>query len=312
MTDACLANDELLAAGNASGRDVLFRETPLERAERVTLGTAWALQPKRIGGLAALARLWLTDLVTMRRDLPDPQRAFNAGGLCGIARDVSPSTVIEAYRRGLFTFAHYGPLKWVSPPERCLLYFHDFHVEKELRRIMRQGRYRVTFDRDFERVIASCAGRRAGRWHVTWITPRIMRLFADLFDQGHAHSVEVWNKDGRLVGGSYGLAIGGAFFGESQFSTERNTSKIAMTVLTWHLARWGFAFSDAKSDNPTLRAMKFQPVPRSEFLALLADATSRPGKTGRWEVEADLKTVAAWDPKRDYAPPPELEPAETA
>ena len=143
---------------------------------------------------------------------------------------------------------------------------------------MRQGRYTVTFDRDFEAVIAACAGTRQTRWHLTWITPRIMRAYAELFDAGHAHSFEVWNEKGELAGGGYGVAIGGAFATESQFSREPNTSKIGFTVLNWHLARWGFAFNDGKVMTPTCRDMGFREIARGEFLARLADAAQKPGR----------------------------------
>src|SRR5215467_5450136 len=95
--------------------------------------------------------------------------------------DALPISLVAAYERGLFTFAHVGPLKWVSPPERCVLFFNEIHLARKLRRQMRQGRYTVTFDRDFEAIIKACAGRRDGKWHVTWITPRIMRAYAELF-----------------------------------------------------------------------------------------------------------------------------------
>jgi leucyl/phenylalanyl-tRNA--protein transferase len=175
-------------------RAALFRETPLETIERWALGTAWPLKPSRIGGLPALARLWLTDLITPRRELPDPEHTLNAAGLCGMVHELSVPTLVEAYTRGLFTFAHFGPLKWVSPPERCVLFFGEIHVGKTVRRALRQGRYRVTFDRDFECVIKACAGRRGGKWHVTWITPRAMRTYAELYDAGYVHSFEVWNE----------------------------------------------------------------------------------------------------------------------
>jgi leucyl/phenylalanyl-tRNA---protein transferase len=278
----------------AERRAALFQETPAERVERWALGTAWALKPNRIGGLPALARLWVTDLIAARRELPDPQRTLNPAGLCGMVQDLSPATLVEAYKRGLFTFAHFGPLKWVSPPERCALSFEDFHIGKTVRRALRQGRYRVTFDRDFEGVIKACAGRRDGKWHVTWITPRIMRAYAELYDAGHVHSFEVWNEAGALVGGGYGVAIGRTFFTESQFSLERDTSKIGFSVLNWHLAHWGFLLNDGKWATPTIQGMGFRTIPRGEFLQRLASGTARPGKGGRWKTETDLATVAAW------------------
>jgi leucyl/phenylalanyl-tRNA---protein transferase len=130
-------------------RAELFRETLSERFERLVLGLAWPLKPKRIGGLPALASLWLADLIAPDYDLPDPHRILHADGLCGMVHDLSVATLVTAYERGLFTFAHIGPLKWFSPPERCVLFFDETHISKSLRRQMRQGRYTVTFDRDF-------------------------------------------------------------------------------------------------------------------------------------------------------------------
>ena len=205
----------------------LFQETAAERVQRWILGTAWALRPCRVAGLPALGRMWLSDLVRPARALPHPDDALdNPPGLCGFVHDLSVRTLVDAHRRGLFTFAHFGPLKWMAPPERCVLDFADFHMSKRLRSRLRQNRFRVTFDRDFEGVIKACAGRRDGKWHLTWITPQIMRAYCDLHDAGYAHSFEVWNNDGELVGGGYGVAVGGAFTIESQFTRESHTSKI--------------------------------------------------------------------------------------
>jgi leucyl/phenylalanyl-tRNA--protein transferase len=123
-----------------------------------------------------------------------------------------------------------------------------------------------------------------------------MHVYAQAYDAGAAHSFEVWNENGVLVGGGYGLAIGGAFVTESQFSHEPNTSKIGLTVLNWHLARWGFAFNDGKLMTPTCHDMGFRDNARTEFLNLLAKAGRKPGRPGRWQVEGDVATVADWKP----------------
>lgn len=290
-------NFPVAASSGAARRNALFRESFFETVERWVLGTAWALMPARITGVPALARLCFDELLAPDYALPDPERALaNPPGLAGIAHDLSVPTLLGAFRRGLYPLAHVGPIKWWSPPERSLLFFDELHIAKRLRRQMRQARYTVTFDRDFEGVIKACAGARAGRWHVTWITPKIMRAFAQLFDAGYAHSFEVWNEKGELAGGGYGVAIGGAFITESQFSHEPNTSKIGFTVLNWHLAKWGFAFNDGKLMTPTCKDMGFREVPRSDFLRRLDQAERRPERIGRWQVEADLATIADWQP----------------
>ncbi len=287
------------ASGHAARRAALFRESLGEMAERWTLGLAWALMPARIAGLPGLAKLCFEEFLAPDYALPDPERALgNPPGLAGIVHDFTLPTLLAAYRRGLYPFAHIAPLKWWSPPQRSLLSFKDFHLSNNLRRQLRQDRYSVTFDRDFEGVIAACAGRRQGRWHLTWITPRIMRAYAEAFDAGHVHSYEVWNKAGELVAGGYGVATGAAFSGESQFAHESNASKLGLAVLNWHLAQWGYRFFDGKLIGPLWQSVGFREIPRKEFLARLAEAVRMPGKSGRWQVEADLATVSHWQPDK--------------
>jgi leucyl/phenylalanyl-tRNA--protein transferase len=282
----------------AARRAELFRETPRDLAERIMLGLAWSMKPKRIGALPGLARVWLRDAFR-RGGLPDPAAASESG-IAGIAHDLSPETLLAAYSRTLYPWAHVGPAKWLSTHERCVLDFKAFHIGKNTRRLLRQDRYRVTFDRDFEGVIKACAERRPGKWHVTWITPRIMRAYADLFDAGHVHSFEVWNADNALVGGGYGLALGDVFFTESQFSRERDTSKLGFTVLNAHLARAGFALNDGKSPAPALLDMGFHMIARAELQAVL-DRGTQTRRPGRWTCEMDLKSVAEWKPEAEAA-----------
>lgn len=292
-------NFPVAASAGAACRSALFRESFVATLERWTLGAAWALMPARISGIPALARMTVREWLAPDYALPDPERALaNPPGLAGIVHDLSLPTLMSAFRRGLYPFAHVGPIKWWSPPQRSLLFFNELHIAKRLRRQMRQGQYTVTFDRDFEGVIKACAGNRAGRWHVTWITPKTMNAFAQVFDAGYAHSFEVWNEKGELVGGGYGVAIGNAFVTESQFSRETNTSKIGFTVLNWHLAKWGFAFNDGKLMTPTCKDMGFREVPRREFLNRLTEAQRKPERIGRWQVEADMVSIADWQPQK--------------
>jgi leucyl/phenylalanyl-tRNA---protein transferase len=281
--------------GAPDRRATLFRESLGDIAERWTLGLGWSVMPSRIGGLPGLAKLCLRELLAPDYALPDPERALtNPPGLAGIVHDLSLPTLLAAYRRGLYPLAHIAPVKWWSPPQRSVLLFKDMHISKNLGKTMRQNRYTVTFDRDFDAVIAACAGRRQRRWHLTWITPRMMRAYAAAFDAGHVHSFEVWNEAGRLVAGGYGFAYGGGFTSESQFTHEPNASRIGMTVLNWHLAKWGYKFNDGKLIGPLWRDMGFREIPRTDFLKRLADAVPAPGKSGRWQVEADLDTVSRW------------------
>jgi leucyl/phenylalanyl-tRNA---protein transferase len=284
-------------AATIDRRTALFRESAGDKWRRVALGTVWSLRPKRIGKLLPLARVWLSDLVAPRRGVPEAD-AHGNGEFAGMVHDLAPATLIAAYRRGLYPKGHFGPLKWVSPRERCVLFFPEYHISRRIRSIMRQDKFTVTFDRDFEGVIKACAGRRAGRWHLTWITPRIMQAYAELYDAGYVHSFEVWDKEGQLVGGGYGVAVGSVFVIESQFSRDPNTSKIGFSVLNWHLARWGFVLGDNKDATPTALQMGFRMISRAEHLRDLAAGLEREGKSGRWEVEAGPKMVADWHPEK--------------
>jgi Leu/Phe-tRNA-protein transferase len=121
----------------------------------------------------------------------------------------------------LLPHSHIDTPKWLSPTQRCGLFFKDLLISKRLRRQMRQGRYTVPFDRDFEEVIKACAAKREGHYRITWITPRIMHAYAKLFVADYVHSFEMWNGEGKLVGGGYGVTVGCAVTTESQFSLER-------------------------------------------------------------------------------------------
>jgi leucyl/phenylalanyl-tRNA--protein transferase len=272
---------------------MLFRESLRERGERVFFGIVWALQPKRFDRLAQIARLW-----TLRLFEPEPELSDLAtrpgSEIVGIANDLSVPNLQRAYAAGIFPHSHLGTPKWISPHERCVLFFENLHISKRLKRLMRQGRYTVTFDQDFEGVIKACARRREGHYGITWITPRIMRAYAALFDAGYVHSFEVWNAEGKLVGGGYGVALGRIFTTESQFSHEPNTSKIGFSVLNWHLARWGYLLNDGKGPTPTILDMGFRVIPRAEFLRLLAEYGGHGGRQGPWSVEAGPEVVAGW------------------
>ncbi len=134
----------------AERRHLMFRETPVETMQRWVLGTAWALRPCRISGLPTLGRMWLAEMRTPPAGLPSPDDALdNPRGLCGFVHDLSVPTLVAAHRRGLFTFAHFGPLKWMAPPQRGVLDFADFHMPKRLRSRRRPNPFRLTIDRNF-------------------------------------------------------------------------------------------------------------------------------------------------------------------
>ena len=294
------ADVELPADGRTATR---FSETPGERARRVALGLAYALKPPRLSGFPALAAFTAGKLLTGDRALPFAQDALrNPDGLCGIAGRLDPETLVEGYRRGLHVHSHVGPIKWWAPRERMVLFLPELHIAKSLRRVIRNGGYRVTFDRAFVDVMEACRRPRAGKVPLTWITPRIMTAFEAAHRAGYAHSFEVWNAADDLVGGGFGLAFGRVFSTESQFSLESNTSKIGFTVLNWHLARWGFLLNDGKHFTRTIDSMNFRPIPRAEYTAICARAGRAEDRPGPWTSETDLATVAAWNPAATASP----------
>lgn len=265
---------------------------------QLACGCAYSLKPHRWPVLLPLALRWVLSVFRRGPAVPESARAIPwAKGFADVVRDTSTPAVLEGYRRGLYPFAHLGPLKWWAPPHRMVLFLDEYRIEKSLRRALRRGRFTVTFDRAFERVIAGCAAPRRGRPPLTWITSRIVDIFCRLHREGHAHSVEVWNTDGRLVGGLYGLAVGRVFFTESQFHVERDASKAALTVLNRHLQHWGFAFNDGKHWTQHLAAAGFRVVPKEHLEALLATYATPVDEPRRWVVDAALD-CAEWEPDK--------------
>jgi leucyl/phenylalanyl-tRNA--protein transferase len=257
---------------------------------RWALGLLWPLKPPRLAGVPSLFWMWL--LSRDRNGIPDPEGALDRPyGLAGFVKDLSVPTLIAAYRAGLYPFCHVGPLKWWSPPERCVVPLPEFHVSRRIRSRMRQNRLRITFDADFEGVIKACAEPREGKSSLTWITPRIMHAFADLFDAGHAHSFEVWSESGNLVGGGYGVAVAGVFVVESQFAREPGASQIGFAVLAAHLRQWGFVLLDNKIITATVERMGFRDVPRRTYLEVLR--SGGPELPGRWRAELDSREAEA-------------------
>jgi leucyl/phenylalanyl-tRNA---protein transferase len=314
MTAALLAGGALalaVALGvmfvTRTRRDGAFAEAPIFTLQRWVLGTIYALRPVRIGDLPYLLWHSARDLLRGGTRVPDPSRvSVRPDTFGGVCRDISPETVRAAARLGFYPWCHFGPMRWWTRRERMVLRTANFRMTKNLRRIMRKTSLRVTFDTAFDDVIRSCAGRRKNRiYGLTWITPKIMRLYSALHAQGHAHSFEVWNAEGVLVGGGYGLSVGRVFFTESQFSQESNSSKMGFACLMYHLAQWGYVANDGKDQTPTLDEAGFQLIPRAEFEGLLRDHGREGDRTGPWTVTATLAEIAEWEPSGAVKPEPQ-------
>jgi leucyl/phenylalanyl-tRNA--protein transferase len=201
---------------------------------------------------------------------PDPVDA--AGDLVAIGGDLQPETLLSAYRSGYFPMPldEAGRLGWFSPNPRAILPSAGFHVSRSLRRSSR--RFRVSFNTDFAAVVAGCADPR--RPH-GWITPRFRDAYLRLHELGWAHSVEVWIDD-RLVGGLYGVAIGGLFAAESMFHTATDASKVAMWAMVRNLAPT--ALIDVQWSTPHLASLGVVEVPRIEYLRRLRGAIEVPAQ----------------------------------
>jgi leucyl/phenylalanyl-tRNA--protein transferase len=292
MTTIEASKPEIALRSPASAKpEPNFTESLSRRLKRWVLGTAYALMPKRLGLLPRLLLLSVAHLLAPeaeRERLPQDPTYYGKRGLVGISNDLSVEALLANYRAGYFPVCHIGSMKWWCPEERAVIAPAETHVGKNLRRLLRQERFRITFDRDFAGVIAACAAPRPGKVPLTWITPRVMQAYWQAHLAGYAHSVEIWDKEGRLVGGLYGLAIGKVFFGESQFSIVEHTSKIALVALHRHLREWGYQVRDGKLMTPHLASLGFKSMPRAAWQKLLKTHVDEPGRIGRWNFDPRL------------------------
>ena len=205
--------------------------------------------------------------------------------------EVTPELMLRAYRVGLFPMAETrrsARLYWLDPEKRGILPLDGFHLPKRLRRTVLSGAYQVTSNQAFAAVIAGCAAMAPGR-EDTWINLDIERLFTELHRQGHAHSVEC-RQDGALVGGLYGVSLGGVFFGESMFSTARDASKVALVHLVARMRLGGYRLLDTQFVTSHLQQFGAVEVPRDAYKALLAAAVQA---TAHWPAEPDPAALTA-------------------
>lgn len=203
-------------------------------------------------------------------------------GLLAAGGDLSADRLVQAYRHGCFPWFSEGqPILWWSPDPRTVLFPEELHVSRSLAKLLRQQRYQVSFDRDFEAVIQACAAPRRDA-DGTWITDDMQNAYTELHARGHAHSVEVWNH-GELVGGLYGLAMGQLFFGESMFSRADNASKFGFVTLVKHLQAWGFVLIDCQMATRHLESLGARSIPRQQFANYLRDHLDQP-TTAQWDL----------------------------
>lgn len=228
-----------------------------------------------------MALRWLT----RAHAFPHPDKA-DADGIVAVGGDCDPERLLLAYRSGIFPWPLSAslPLFWFSPDPRWVLRPEEAHLPRSLRKQMRRGVYDVRADTAFEAVIDGCAAAPREGQQGTWITPELRAGFVKLHKRGLAHSVEAWEGD-ALVGGLYGLALGGGFFGESMFARAPDASKVAFATLLANLAHWGFDFVDCQTRTDHLERFGAKPWSRRSFLAALRGALEKPTRPGPWTFE---------------------------
>ncbi|WP_420392581.1 leucyl/phenylalanyl-tRNA--protein transferase [Acuticoccus sp.] len=190
-----------------------------------------------------------------------------------IVLEITPEVLLKAYACGIFPMAESADdpgLYWIEPERRGIMPLDAFHVPRRLARLVRQERFEVRIDADFEGVIDGCAAPGSGRQR-TWINGRIRQLYVSLHQLGHAHSMEAY-LDGALVGGLYGVRLAGAFFGESMFSRVRDASKVALVHLAGHLRANAYTLLDAQFTTDHLSQFGAIEVSRRRYQALLDEA----------------------------------------
>lgn len=215
---------------------------------------------------------------------PDPRKA-ESDGLLAMGGDLSAERLINAYAMGIFPWFNPGEeILWWCPKVRAIYPVGQVKISKSLAQSIRNRGYSWTFDKAFSEVILSCAEVKRKEEDGTWISQDMIQAYSQLHQYGLAHSVETW-FEGKLVGGLYGISLGGCFFGESMFHTMTDASKTALVFLSEQLKKWDFGFIDAQMSNPHVDSMGAVKMSRSKFLKLLEKELQKPHKIGCWEAE---------------------------
>ena len=215
---------------------------------------------------------WLRDASGL-----DPESA-DEHGLVAIGGSLAPDLVLAAYRVGVFPWSSDPVVSWWSPDPRAIFDLDTYKVQRTVGRSIRRANWRFSVDEDFAGVMAACAASAPGR-EETWISPAFVASYTELHRRGNAHSVEVWEGD-ELVGGLYGISIGGFFGGESMFHKRTDASKAAVAFLVERLRARGFLLLDAQVPTDHLRRLGATVIPRKEYLGRLAEAVALPVRFG--------------------------------
>jgi len=221
------------------------------------------------------------DLRRLQTVFPDPRNA-PAEGLLAIGGNYRPEMLLAAYASGVFPWpSEQLPYSWYSPDPRWVLRPADLRISRSLRKTVRRGKFHITFDRAFEQVIELCSKTPREGQDSTWITAEIYQGYCDLHQMGWAHSVESWLDD-ELVGGLYGVAVGGMFSGDSMFYLRPDASKVALVELSERLSGWGFTLLDCQVHTDNMERFGAFEISRRQFLDELDQALELPSRPGRW------------------------------
>jgi len=222
-------------------------------------------------------------LISGETEFPNPQLA-SPEGLLAVGGDLSRERLIRAYQKGIFPWYSEGePIMWWSPDPRLVLYPEEVRISRSLKKTITKGLFRITMDRAFEKVIKGCARTRRRDEAGTWIVKEMIDAYCDLHEAGYAHSVESWIGD-ELVGGLYGVSLGGCFFGESMFSTRNDASKVAFVRLVKCLRQQSFCLIDCQVTTGHMIRFGAREVPRPRFMAELSKALKKTTLKQKWST----------------------------
>ena len=235
--------------------------------------------------------IYLTKLTNDTSYFPELNTALkDPDGLLAIGGDLSPERIVNAYKQGIFPwFSDDDPILWWSPSKRAIIQPTDCHISKSMKRLIRKNTFTITINHAFSDVINACAQPRTSQAE-TWICPPMITAYNKLHQLGYAHSIEVW-KDEKLVGGLYGIGIGKFFCGESMFSIENNSSKIAFIALNQHLRRFSNTYIDCQMQTSHLSSLGVKEIAREEFIQYLQAAQKQTLTEHCWKPQEIVLTT---------------------
>lgn len=228
--------------------------------------------------------IFIPQLDKYKIEFPHPSQASDEG-IVAWGGDLSPSRIVRAYQEGIFPwYSKQDPILWWSPDPRLIMELDDFKLTRSLRKSLKKFTYGI--DTAFGEVIRSCASIRRDAQEGTWILPEMIEAYETLHSLGVAHSIESY-YEGELVGGLYGVAIGGVFCGESMFAKKSDASKAAYYMLIKHLKKWEYDFVDCQVPTPHLKSLGAKEIPREKFLQRLYEVRFEQ-KQHRWEIDNNI------------------------